>query len=148
MFAKNAEVAKNVGGVVGAVGHVANGTAAAFASLFDVVAPRAALDLYAAAFCNAGLTMSSDRPPVQTREAAAFSEMIYDRRFDKGGASEGGLLSRLGVPYTPRAGMEAALFKGQSGTFYFATRGTEVKSLADLKTDFGQQFRGESEAYR
>jgi hypothetical protein len=124
---------------------MANGTAAAFTSLFDVVAPRAALDIYAAAFCGSGLSTGQQKASVQTREAAAFASYIYDRRFDDGGSDAGGLLKTLNIPYAPRDGLQAALFKGQSGTFYYTIRGTE--SLQDWITNLANQVYGRSPAY-
>jgi hypothetical protein len=144
-LASNAEASAKMGGVLGAVGHMANGTAAAFTSLFDVVAPRAALDIYAAAFCGSGLSTGQQKASVQTREAAAFASYIYDRRFDDGGSDAGGLLKTLNIPYAPRDGLQAALFKGQSGTFYYTIRGTE--SLQDWITNLANQVYGRSPAY-
>jgi RHS repeat-associated protein len=144
-LASNAEASAKMGGVLGAVGHMANGTAAAFTSLFDVVAPRAALDIYAAAFCGSGLPTGEQKSSVQTREAAAFASYIYDRRFDDGGSDAGGLLKTLNIPYAPRDGLQAALFKGQSGTFYYTIRGTE--SWQDWITNLANQVYGRSPAY-
>jgi len=144
-LASNADASAKMGGVLGAVGHMANGTAAAFTSLFDVVAPRAALDIYAAAFCGAGLPSSGKETSIQTREAAAFASYIYDRRFDDNGSDAGGLLKTLNIPYAPSDGLQAALFKGQSGTFYYTIRGTE--SVQDWITNFANQFFGRSPAY-
>jgi RHS repeat-associated protein len=144
-LASNAEASAKMGGVLGAVGHMANGTAAAFTSLFDVAAPRAALDIYAAAFCGAGLPSSGKEASVQTREAAAFASYVYDRRFDDGGSAAGGLFKTLNIPYAPRDGFQAALFKGQSGTMYYTIRGTE--SLQDWITNLANQFFGRSPAY-
>jgi hypothetical protein len=144
-LASNAEASAKMGGVLGAVGHMANGTAAAFTSLFDVVAPRAALDMYAAAFCGAGLSTGRKEVSIQTREAAAFASYIYDRRFDDGGSDAGGLLKTLNIPYAPRDGVQAALFKGQSGTLYYTIRGTE--SFQDWITNLANQVFGRSPAY-
>jgi hypothetical protein len=144
-LASKADASAKMGGVLGAVGHMANGTAAAFTSLFDVAAPRAALDIYAAAFCGAGLPTGGKEASIQTREAAAFSSYVYDRRFDDSGADAGGLLKTLNIPYAPRDGFQAALFKGQSGTFYYTVRGTE--SLPDWITNMANQFYGRSPAY-
>ena len=144
-LASNAEASAKMGGVLGAVGHMANGTAAAFTSLFDVAAPRAALDIYAAAFCGAGLPTGRKEASIQTREAAAFAAYIYDRRFDDGGSDAGGLLKTLNIPYAPRDGFQAALFKGQSGTLYYTIRGTE--SFQDWITNLANQVFGRSPAY-
>jgi RHS repeat-associated protein len=146
-LASNAEASAKMGGVLGAVGHMANGTAAAFTSLFDVVAPRAALDIYAAAFCGAGLPSSGKEASVQTREAAAFATYIYDRRFDDDGIDAGGLFKTLNIPYAPRDGVQAALFKGQSGTLYVTARGTEFFSFGDWVTNLANEFYGQSPAY-
>ena len=144
-LASNADASAKMGGVLGAVGHMANGTAAAFTSLFDVVAPRAALDIYAAAFCGAGLPSSGKETSIQTREAAAFASYIYDQRFDDNGSDAGGLFKTLDIPYAPREGFQAALFKGQSGTLYYTIRGTE--SVQDWITNLANQFFGRSPAY-
>ena len=142
-----AEQSKKSGGFLGAVGHMANGTAAAFTSLFDVVVPRTALDLYAAAFCGSGLPSGNRSTSIQTREAAAFAAYVYDRRFDNDGIDAGGLLKTLNIPYNPPPGFQGALFKGQSGTLYWTGRGTQVFSWADWGTNFANQFYGRSEAY-
>ena len=144
-LANNANASAKMGGVLGAVGHIANGTAAAFTSLFDVVAPRAAFDIYAAAFCGAGLPTGRKEASIQTQEAAAFASYVYDRRFDDNGSDAGGLLKTLNIPYAPRDGLQAALFKGQSGTFYYTVRGTE--SAQDWITNLANQFYGRSPAY-
>jgi RHS repeat-associated protein len=144
-LASNADASAKMGGVLGAVGHMANGTAAAFTSLFDVVAPRAALDIYAAAFCGAGLPSNGKDSSVRTREAAAFASYVYDRRFDDNGTDAGGLLKTLSIPYAPRDGFQAALFKGQSGTFYYTVRGTE--GWQDWVTNIANQFYGRSPAH-
>jgi RHS repeat-associated protein len=146
-LASNAEASAKMGGVLGAVGHMANGTAAAFTSLFDVAAPRAALDIYAAAFCGAGLPTGRKEASIQTREAAAFATYVYNRRFDDDGIDAGGLLKTLNIPYAPRDGFQAALFKGQSGTFYLTARGTEFFSVKDWVTNFANDLFGLSPAY-
>jgi hypothetical protein len=146
-LASNAEAAQQVGGLGGALGHMANGTAAGFVSLFDVVAPRVALDVYATAFCGSGFGSIDDDTSVATREAAAFARYIYDHRFDDDESSAGGLLKAIGVQYAPQEDMQAALFKGRSGIFYLAGRGTEILSADDWKTNIANQFYGRSMAH-
>jgi hypothetical protein len=124
-----------------------NGTATGFVSLFDVVAPRLALDTFAAACCGAGIPFAGPKPTIQTREAATFSGYVYDRRFDDDGAEAGGLLRTLNIPYSPKEGVQAALFKGESGTFYLSARGTELFNRSDWTTNTALQFYGRSPAY-
>jgi RHS repeat-associated protein len=59
------------------------------------------------------------------REAAKFADKVYNRAYDDGSPTRGGLLGQFGISYEPTAGFQAALFRGDNGTFYLAFRGTE-----------------------
>ena len=103
--------------------------------------------VYAAAFCGAGIPFSQREATPRLREAGAFASYVYDRRFNDDGVAAGGLLKTLRIRYSPSNGLQAALFKGDSGTFYLAARGTELFSWSDWITDVSMHFYGRSPAY-
>jgi hypothetical protein len=146
-LANKARASQETGGFFGAIGHMANGTAAGVVSLFDVVVPRCAADLYSVVLFGRGVQEPPSNVPVRTREAAAFADYIYDSKFNDAGAEAGGLLGQFGVPYNPVGGLQAALFRGESGTFYLVARGTELFSVEDWMTNVEQAGGSRTEAY-
>jgi hypothetical protein len=61
----------------------------------------------------------------RAKEAARFADKVYDRSFDDDSPTRGGLLGQFGIVYEPTKGFQAALFRGQDGTYYLSFRGTE-----------------------
>ena len=129
-FASNAEKSKERGGVLGALGHIANGT---------LVGPAIGVDYLLSPFIG---PLGDDSVTwrewnTEDAQARAYAESVY--------SEDGGGFASLGVPYNAQDGFQAYLYQGSNGTYYLAFRGTEPKDFRDIMTD-GRQGVGLSDS--
>ncbi len=129
-FASNAEKSKERGGVLGALGHIVNGT---------LVGPAIGVDYLLSPFIGPLGDDSVDwrQWSDEDNQAVKYAESVY--------SEEGGGFAALGVPYSPKDGFQAYLYQGSDGTYYLAFRGTELKDFRDIMTD-GRQGVGLSDS--
>ena len=129
-FASNAEKSKERGGVLGALGHIANGT---------LVGPAIGVDYLLSPFIG---PLGDDSVTwrewnTEDAQARAYAESVY--------SEEGGGFHEIHVPYAAQFGdgdFQANLYRSKDGTYYLAFRGTEGPNLADWRCNAEQGLGG------
>ncbi len=77
---------------------------------------------------------------LEDQRSALFSKMVYSD-------DSGGLLSKLGIPYNPKNGFAAALYRGMDGKYYLSFRGTKVYSGGDWRANIAQSLSVKTSQY-
>jgi hypothetical protein len=134
-FASNAEKSKERGGVLGALGHIVNGT---------LVGPAIGVDYLLSPLIGplGDDSVTWREWTDEDNQAMAYAESVY--------SEEGGGFHEIHVPYASQFGdgdFQANLYRSKDGTYYLAFRGTEGPNLADWRCNAEQGLGGRAGQY-